>query len=316
MTADVAIVIPNFNGAGILPATLGALEAQTVAPAQVVVVDNASSDESLELLRSRFGWVDVVAESRNHGFGGGVNRGVAKVSASSIVVLNSDARPLPDWLGRLTATPREGDVWALGSVLVSPEGVVESAGDCYDPGGFAYKAAGGAPVDALPGEPYEAFAPPGAAPLFDRERFLAIGGYDERYFLYYEDIDLSFRARLQGWRALVVPGARVEHELGASGTSSRTRYFVARNSIICATANMPELHPRLLAHNARREWRGARRDGYVPTYLRGRLAGAARLPRTLLERRARQRSRVASVAQVEAAYGLPPAVAHLGPLYP
>src|SRR4051812_28930836 len=278
MTADVAIVIPNFNGAGILPATLGALEAQTVAPAQVVVVDNASSDESLELLRSRFGWIDVVAESRNHGFGGAVNRGVARVSASSIVVLNSDARPLPDWLERLTAAPREGDVWALGSVLVSPEGVVESAGDCYDPGGFAYKAAGGAPVDALPGEPYEVFAPPGAAPLFDRERFLAIGGYDARYFLYYEDIDLAFRARSRGWRSLVVPSARLEHDLGGSGAPARTRYFVARNSLTCPVANLPAFHARHLAPNLRREWRAARRDGYARTYLRGRAAGALRLP--------------------------------------
>src|SRR6185436_9328035 len=136
---------------------------------------------------------------------------------------------------------------------------VESAADCYDPGGFAFKAAQGASAGALPVDPYEVFAPPGAAPLFDRERFMALGGYDARYFLYYEDIDLAFRARLRGWRALVVPGAHVEHDLGGSGTSERTRYFVARNSLTCAVANLPEFHGRLIANNARREWRSARR---------------------------------------------------------
>src|SRR3954447_24781605 len=103
MTADVAVVVPNFNGASILPGCLGALESQTLAPAQVVVVDNASSDGSLDPPRRAFGAVAALAEPRNRGFGGGANRGVDRVSAPLVAVLNSDAPPAPDRLERVTA---------------------------------------------------------------------------------------------------------------------------------------------------------------------------------------------------------------------
>ncbi|MFL5843135.1 MAG: glycosyltransferase family 2 protein [Solirubrobacteraceae bacterium] len=314
---SVAVVIPNFNGADILGDCLTAVAAQTAPTARVVVVDNASADESLTLLRRDWPDVQVVACAENHGFAGGVNRGIAVCTEDRVAVLNSDARPRADWLERLLAAPQDDDVWAWGSVLVSPrDGTVESAGDCWDVRGFAYKAARGAALEALPAGSFEVFAPPGACPLVRRDVVDALGGYDERFFLYYEDLDLAFRARLHGLRALLVPDAVVEHDLGGSGNLDRTRFYVARNSIACAAMNAPDLHPRALWKGLRHDWDAARRDGYVRAHLRGRRAALARLPGTVRERRRRQAARVASAADVERAYGLPPAIAHLGPQWP
>jgi len=334
---SVAVVVPNFNGEGILGACLAAVAAQTSPPARVIVVDNASADGSLVLLARDWPDVEVVACAENHGFAGGVNRGVEAAAGCSLVaVLNSDARPHADWLERLLAAPRPDDVWAWGSVLVRPrdaaapptaaappgvaappgDDIVESAGDCWDVRGFAYKAARGAALSALPAEPFEVFAPPGASPLLRRDVVVALGGYDERFFLYYEDLDLAFRARLAGLRALLVPDALVEHDLGGSGDLDRTRFHVARNSIACNVMNAPDLHPRALLHGLRHDWAAARRDGYVRAHLRGRRAALARLPGSLRERRRRQAARVAPVADVERAYDLPPAIAHLGPRWP
>lgn len=297
MSDAVAVVVPNFNGETILTACLDALGRQTVPPAEVLVVDNASSDGSRELLAAR--GVRVLALDRNHGFAGGADRGVAATSAPLVAVLNSDARPAPDWLERLLAAPRPEHVWCWGSVLVSPStGAIESAGDLWSDRGFAYKLARGRPLSELPDDPYEVFAAPGAAPLFRRDRFEALGGYEERFFLYYEDIDLAYRALLRGWRALVVPTARVEHLLGASGTRARVRYHVARNALWTTVRCVPAPSPKTVARRVAEELRVNRPRRLVGMEVAGRAAAVAGLPRVLRERRAIQRTRVLSPAEV------------------
>ena len=151
----------------------------------------------------------------------------------------------------------------------------------------------------LPGTPYEVFAPPGAAPLFRRDVFLALGGYDESFFLYYEDVDLAWRARLCGHRAVVVPGARVTHELGASSRPFRAWFHISRNSLWCAVRNVPDLSARRLLAATRREWRAAGRRGVRWPYACGRVAGVAGLPRQLLVRRRVQASRTVDVAALQ-----------------
>ena len=164
-------------------------------------------------------------------------------------MLNSDATPAPDWLAALTAAPRDARTWALGSVLVSAAtGRIESAGDQYAPEGYAYKLLRDRPLSELPPDPYRVFAAPGAAPVFRRDVFERLGGYEERFFLYYEDVDLAFRAVLAGYHALLVPGARVVHQLGATTRSlARARFYVARNSVWCAVRCLPEAGPLRLA---------------------------------------------------------------------
>jgi GT2 family glycosyltransferase len=294
VSSDVAVVIVNFDGERLLRDCLAALRAQTLAPVEVLVADNGSRDGSLALLRSEHPGVEVLELGHNFGFAGGANRGVAATSAPWVCVLNSDATPEPDWLATLTAAPRDRRTWALGSVLVSAAtGRIESAGDQYAPEGYAYKLLRDRPLSELPDEPYRVFAAPGAAPVFRRDVFDRLGGYEERFFLYYEDVDLAFRAVLAGYHALLVPGARVVHQLGATTRSlARARFYVARNSVWCAVRCLPETGPLRLARRWLSELRTNRPRRLVGVELAGRAAGLAGLPRALRERRAIQDARV------------------------
>jgi GT2 family glycosyltransferase len=300
--SGVAVVIVNFNGERLLPDCLAALAAQTLAPDEIVVADNGSRDGSLALLRAQHPGVRALALGRNHGFAGGANRGVRATSAPWVCVLNSDATPAPDWLAQLTGAPRDERTWALGSVLVSAAtGRIESAGDQYSAAGYAYKLLRDRPLDALPTAPYRVFAAPGAAPVFRRDVFEALGGYEERFFLYYEDVDLAFRAVLAGWHALLVPSARVVHRLGATTRShARARFYVARNSAWCAVRCLPRTGPRSLARRWLLELRTNRPRRLAAVEVAGRLAGLAGLPRALRERRTIQAGRTASAEHVEA----------------
>ena len=302
MASGVAVVIVNYNGERLLPDCLAALAAQTLAPDEIVVADNGSRDGSLALLRARHPSVRVVELRRNHGFAGGANRGVRATAAPWVCVLNSDATPAPDWLAQLTAAPRGERTWALGSVLVSAaSGRIESAGDQYSAAGYAYKLLRDRPLDALPAGPYPVFAAPGAAPVFRRDVFDALGGYEERFFLYYEDVDLAFRAVLAGWHALLVPSAHVVHRLGATTRShARARFYVARNSAWCAVRCLPRTGPRSLARRWLLELRTNRPRRLAPVELAGRIAALAGLPRALRERRAIQAARRAPLQDVEA----------------
>lgn len=298
--SDVTVVIPNYNGAALLPATLDAVAVQAFGQLDVLVVDNGSTDASLSLLAERD--VRVLALPRNTGFAGGANAGVRATDRPYVVVLNSDARPESGWLEALLAVVSSSppDVWAWGSVLVDDTGVIESAGDGWRHGTTAYKLLQGAPVSALPEQAYEVFAAPGAAPLFRRDVFLALSGYDESFFLYYEDIDLAWRARLQGHRALLVPTARVRHLGAASGRPFRTWFHISRNALWCGVRNPPELHPRLLLAATRREWATAGRRGVRLPYAVGRAAGVAGLPRQLAVRRRLQRTRTVDPRALQA----------------
>ena len=145
------------------------------------------------------------------------------------------------------------------------------------------------------------FAAPGAAPVFRRDVFDALGGYEERFFLYYEDVDLAFRAVLAGYHALLVPSARVTHRLGATTRShARARFYVARNSVWCAVRCLPGARPRGLARRWALELRTNRPRRLAPVEVAGRLAGFAGLPRALRERRAIQGARTAPAEDVEA----------------
>lgn len=288
--SSLGVVIPNFNGRRILPDCLAALERQSPAIDAIVVVDNGSSDGSAELVRTTWPHVRVVELARNLGFGAAANAGVRSLSTDLVVVLNSDAVVRPGWTEALLGAPLPSDVWALGSVQLRPGGSrIESAGDQFLARGEAVKLLRDEPVATLPTEPYEVFAPPGAAPTFRRDVFLELGGYDERFFLYYEDLDLAFRAGHRGWRALVVPTARVEHLLGASGRPEQAAYHVGRNSLTCAVRHLPVVSVRGLARTTLLQLRWARGLDATWPYLRGRARGLLRLPVTWWERRRARR---------------------------
>ena len=306
--SGLAVVVPNFNGAHVLPRCLDALRAQTLPPDEVVVVDNGSTDGSADNLGPS---VRVIKIGRNTGFGAAANRGAGETTAPLIAVLNSDARPVPCWGAAMAAFAHDAppQAWSWGGVLTSPGVTIESAGDCYSPAGFAYKHAQGRRLDELPQAPWEVFAPPGAAPVFRRSVFEELGGYDPRYFLYLEDIDLAFRARSRGFTSWVLPGSEVEHDLGASGTGVVATRFIARNTLWCQVTHAPALNPRLLLHTTRRELEDAHGRGVTAAYLRGRIGAMTALPRLLALRRSERRARSVADAALLRACNLPGALA-------
>jgi len=305
----VAVVVPNWNGRAHLGATLDALRAQSRRPDEVVVVDNASTDDSVDFVVLNYPDVQVVRLPVNTGFAGAANAGWRATSAELVAVLNNDARPAADWLERLLSQPDDAQVWAWGSVLVSPTGVVESAGDHYDSRGYAYKLGRGLAVDVLPVSPYDVVAPPGAAPLIRRSVLDELGGYCERFFLYYEDVDLALRALLTGRRAVMVPTALVEHDLGRSSAgSTKPWFYVGRNSLWCAVRCLPQVSARALWRRSQQEWRTVRARGGGCAYLLGRLAGVLGLPWAVRSRRELQATRVVTAEQVAVLLAAPPTV--------
>ena len=282
----VTIVIPTYNGADLLDGVLGAVAAQTRPAAAVIVVDNGSTDGSADLAERRDG-VEVVRRATNGGFGAAANAGLGRCRTPNLVVLNSDARPEPTWLQALAEDgPTGPDVWAWGSVLVSSAtGLVESAGDFVRPTGLSGKYLSGQPVSELPAEPFEVLAPPGAAPMLRADIVRALGGWFEPYFLYYEDLDLSMRARLSGYRAHVVPRARVVHDLGGSSGGKPPWRYIGRSSSWCTLRTNPCLSPAGFARLHVRELRIARRHGVVGPWAEGKVRALPAVPRRLLERR-------------------------------
>lgn len=282
----VTVVVPNWNGEQLLPSVLDAVAGQTRPPAAVVVVDNGSTDGSAEVAAGRPG-VEVVRLPTNGGFGAAANAGLERCGTPNLVVLNSDARPEPHWLEVLAGDgPCGDDIWAWGSVLVSAAtGDVESAGDFVRWTGSSGKFLRGCPVSELPDEPYEVLAPPGAAPLLRAEVVRDLGGWFEPYFLYYEDLDLAMRARLAGYRAHMVPSARVTHDLAGSSGGRPPWDHIARSSTWCTIRTNPALSLSGFARLHAREYRIARRHGGTAGWARGKARALPAIPRRVAERR-------------------------------
>ncbi|MFQ5740277.1 MAG: glycosyltransferase family 2 protein [Acidobacteriota bacterium] len=242
MPPTVSFVIVNYNGESCLPACLDSIFAQTRPPDEVIVVDNASQDGSLELLeRNLAGRGESIALPRNLGYAGACNRGIEKCSAELIAVLNNDIVLDRHWLESLLAHDHaDFHFWASRILFAANPDLVDSAGDGMAVIGAAYKIGHGDPASRFD-KPREVFGPCGAAALYRREVLEATGGFDADFFLVYEDADLSMRARLRGFRCLYVPSAKVYHRVNTSiGTLSASYvFFGQRNSEYVFWKNMP-----------------------------------------------------------------------------
>jgi GT2 family glycosyltransferase len=219
-----AVYIPNSNGSPHLGRALCSLREQS-RPIDVVVVDNGSSDDSLELLQEEFPEVTVLALPRNVGFGPALNHAVHEHRADPLILLNSDVQCGTRFVEALLDAAAEG-VQSVAGVLLqerSPQ-LIDSAGVIADRTLMGF--------DYLHGEPLAAAAsardplgPTGGAALYDRAAFEAVGGFDERIFLYYEDLDLALRMAAAGARCRLAAGATALHAYSASlGAGSGAKF--------------------------------------------------------------------------------------------
>jgi GT2 family glycosyltransferase len=293
---SVAVVIPSWNSASLLPRCLGSLENQGV-EIELLVVDNGSADGSVAYLQRE--GVPYLSLPENIGFAAAMNLGAGRVSADTILALNADTVLEPGCIG-LLLDALEADR-ALGGVqprilqLEGGEGApgdptaarLYSAGQALTADGRAIElGAGEAQPARLPGV-HEIFGVCGAACLLRRELFAELGGYDESYFAFYEDVDLNVRAQIAGWRFVYVPEAVVWHvgnaswEAGFARPSAENARLVARNRLATQVKFMPlAATPRIAAVEVGALTRATAQRRLRAT-LAGKLAALRWLPRLL-----------------------------------
>jgi N-acetylglucosaminyl-diphospho-decaprenol L-rhamnosyltransferase len=219
-----AAYIPNFNGARWLPRTLQSLRGQSER-LDVVVVDNGSGDDSIAAVRADFSEVTVLELGENLGFGPALNRAVAAHPADAIALLNADVECEPGFCAALLAGLEDGVDTVAGVLLSEREpGSIDSAGVVADRTLMGFDHLHGEPVAALAAAA-DPLGPTGGAALYRRSAWEAVGGFDERIFLYYEDLDLALRIAASGGRCRLAPDARALHAYSASlGAASAAKY--------------------------------------------------------------------------------------------
>ena len=306
MTPDVSVVIVTWNGRKFLDACLTAVAAQQGVNAETIVVDNASTDGTPDYLRDRFPWVRVVVLDTNRGFAGGNNAGVREARGRYIALLNNDTIPDPAWLRTLLAGIDEQAGFALMAsriVYMHDPGVIDSAGDGFLRSGGAFKRYHGAPSTNAE-QSGEVFGVCGAACLMPKAVFDELGGFDEDFFASHEDVDLSYRARLLGYRCRYVADAIVRHHGSATlgRVSAWAVFHGQRNLEWVYVKNTPAMLllrtlPGHLVYNAAAAVHFAR-IGAAGAFLRAKVAALAGLPKMLRKRAAVQRSRRVSGASV------------------
>src|SRR5258708_2897319 len=241
----VSVIVVNYNGGRYLARCIGCLQRQTFQDFEAIIVDNGSKDGSFDDTRKSVqdSRVRFIALGRNVGFAAGNNSAAAQARGKWLALLNPDAFPEPDWLMELIeATKRHPDVGMFGSTQIDANDptLLDGAGDHYFAAGLPWRGGHRYPISNLPPE-HEAFGPCAAAAMYRTTLFRRLGGFDEHFFCYCEDVDLAFRARLVGDPCIQVPGGRV-HPVGgaiAGARSSFACYHGARNLIWTFVKNMP-----------------------------------------------------------------------------
>lgn len=240
----IGLIIVNYNSGELLGRCLAAVRAQERAADRVVVVDNASSDDSLAAVETQYPGVEVLRLAANTGFAAANNRGLERcVDCQWVALLNPDAFPEPGWLAALArAAAEHPDAGSFASRLLmdDDQGRLDGIGDAYHVSGLVWRIGHGRPAPDE-GERREVFAACAAAAMYRRDGLRRIGGFDESYFCYNEDVDVGFRLRLQGLACWYVPDAVVRH-VGSATTGRHSDFSLFhghRNLVWTWFKNMP-----------------------------------------------------------------------------
>ncbi|MDP9345677.1 MAG: glycosyltransferase family 2 protein [Actinomycetota bacterium] len=291
-----AVVVVCHQSAAALGPTLRALGEQLRGGDELVVVDNASTDASVDATRAAAPDATVIETGANLGFASGCHIGVRATTAPLLLLLNPDALPAPGCLEALRACAAQRPSWGAWQALVTMAGgdLINTAGNVVHYLGFGWAGRCGEPVAIVGSAPTEVGFASGAALVVRREAWDAVGGFDERYFMYGEDLDLSLRLRLAGWGIGVQPAARVAHEYEFAKGDYKW-FYLERNRWWTLVGDYPGrllavLAPALLAFEVAlllAAWRG----GWLRAKLRAQAAVLRLLPAMLRRRRAIQATR-------------------------
>ena len=241
----VSIVIPNWNGGEMLAEVLRGLEGQEYGSYDAIVVDDASTDGSLEHAQQQCRPFRTVVQEQNRGFAASCNAGAEAAGGELIAFLNNDAVPEPTWLRELVdSIDRHPEAACVDSKLYrrGSDRVIDGAGDAFTWGLKAYRRGAGARDEGQYSQEEQILLASGAACLWRAEAFRRLGGFAEEFFAYYEDVDLSLRARRAGYEIWFAPAAIAWHAGGASTAAARREFagFMAvRNRWATIVRNVP-----------------------------------------------------------------------------
>lgn len=241
---EFSVIIVSYNSGDYLQGAVSSLARQTYRDFEVVLLDNASKDDAVERLDlAGLDDIQIVRETENHGFARGNNLAAARARGRWLVLLNPDAAAHPDWLSEIAegiARHPNIRVFACTQYNMDEPEKLDGAGDAYLVFGYPWRGGYLNPVSNLPDEGY-CFSPCGASAVFERILFEEIGGFDERFFCYCEDVDIGFRFQMAGERCVFLPKAAVDHK--GSGITGPDSYFTTfhgnRNRLWTYVKNMP-----------------------------------------------------------------------------
>jgi GT2 family glycosyltransferase len=316
----VSVVIPNWNGIVYLPGCLDSLYKQSYTSIEVVIADNASTDGSQELIRSRYPSIKMIQLPENRGFTGACNAGLRAGQGDIFILLNNDTEVAADWIDQVVAAfvrhPEAGLI-ASKMLLFDRRDILHTAGDVVYVSGLP----GNRGVWEKDGERYNTeeyvFSACGGSAAYRRTMLDQIGLLDDDFFFSCEDVDLAWRAQLAGWKCVYAPSAVVYHRLAATGGGPVASYHDGRNTLWMIAKNTPA--PVLVKHwrqivgaqiglawEAFRAWRGVA----ARARLRGMASGLLGLPWALKKRHAIQAGRNVSIEYIESI--LTPLAGHRG----
>jgi len=290
----ISVVIPNYNGAGCLGACLQSLRRQTYLKIEILIIDNASTDRSLEIVRQETPQAVLLCQARNLGFADAVNLGIEAARGEWIAVLNNDTEAAPDWLEECAAAIRrhpEASFLACRILDYRRREIIFSAGDCFLRAGLGYRRGQELHDGKKYREEIPIFAACGCAALYRKSTLVAHGGLEGRFFAYLEDVDLGLRLQAAGVQGFYAPAAVVFHLGGTTSGGEFSPLAVrlrTRNAILLLLKCLPA---RILWRSlpmiavGQTVWLGRiLAHGRLLSYLRG-FAGALTLAPVMVRRR-------------------------------
>jgi GT2 family glycosyltransferase len=283
-----SVIIPNWNGARFLPTCLEALERQTYPNIEIIVVDNASHDDSRLLMQARYPRVNVIALPVNRGFTGACNAGLWFARGEIVALLNNDTEVDPDWAAAVVdAFARHPQAGAVASkmLLFDQRDQIHTTGDYFTTDGRAGNRGVWEQDTGQYDDEMFVFSACGGSAAYRRALLDQIGMLDDDFFFSGEDVDFGWRANLAGWRCLYTPRAVVYHQLSATGGGVIASFYDGRNLIRILVKNLPSALWRRYARkivqaqaqialDAAKAWRGEA----ARARLRGLLTGLIQIP--------------------------------------
>lgn len=293
-----SVVIPNWNGRHFIGACLDSLRVQTFKDFEVIVVENGSVDGSLEFIQENYPEVTILAQPKNLGFAGGVNQGIRRSRAKYVALFNNDAIADKNWLTELVnVLESDKNIAAVTSKILqlknSKDRVnIDSTGDFMTIWGIPFPRGRDEVDQGQYDTVEEVFGACGGSVLYRRSLFDEIGFFDEDFFAYYEDVDISFRARLAGYKIFYQPKSIVYHKVGGTsggGATPFTRFHSVKNTFYLYFKNMPAVLffkylPRFTVSEGLLLLASIKHDHLLWSHIKSLAVGIFYLPKTLIKR--------------------------------